>query len=315
MRAMDIANPIYDAAFKYLMRDRRVARLIIGKITGLAVESVEFRAQEVSAPREGPAVEEAPMPPLALFRMDFVARVQTPAGPRQVLVEIQKAKAPTVIERFRVYLGQQYASAENMTRDAQGREEAVPLVTVYLLGYDLGLSDEPVLDALPCLTERHTGRALDARHPFVAGLTHRAHIVQIPRLASRRRDDLERFLSVFDQGQVASWRADDHVLSVDESAYPEEGRLVLRRLHEAVAEEEVRRYMRGEDLLLRDTIVLSHQLDRERQRAERANEERQRAEQQLARSVRRLHALGQSASEIAEALGIKVDQAMAILRK
>ena len=303
MRAMEIANPIYDAAFKYLMRDRRVASLVIAKITGLAVQSVEFRALEVSAPREGVAPREAPMPPLALFRMDFVARVETPAGPRQVLVEIQKAKAPTVVERFRVYLGQQYASAENMTRDAQGREEAVPIVTVYLLGYDLGLSDEPVLDALPCLTERRTGRELDARHPFVAGITHRAHIVQIPRLASRRRDDLERFLSVFDQGQVASWRADDHVLSVDESAYPQDGRLVLRKLHEAVAEEEVRRYMRGEDLLLRDTIVLSHQLD----------DERQRAEQQLARSVRRLDALGQSASEIAEALGIEVDRVTAIL--
>ena len=340
MRAMEIANPIYDAAFKYLMGDRRVASLVIAKITGLAVESVEFRAQEVSAPREGQAVEEAPMPPLALFRMDFVARVQTAAGPRQVLVEIQKAKAPTVVERFRVYLGEQYASAENMTRDAQGREEAVPLVTVYLLGYDLGLSDEPVLDALPSLTERRTGRALDARHPFVAGITHRAHIVQIPRLASRRRDDLERFLSVFDQGQVASWRGDAHVLSVDESAYPEEGREVLRKLHEAVAEEEVRRYMRGEDLLLRDTIVLSHQLDDERQRAERADEraeraderaeqerqraeqaderaeqERERAEQQLARSVRHLHALGQSAGEIAEALGIEVDRATAMLRK
>ena len=180
MRAMEIANPIYDAAFKYLMRDRRVARLVIAKITGLEVESVEFRAQEVAASRERPETGEAPMPPLALFRMDFVARVQTPDGLRQVLVEIQKAKAPTVVERFRVYLGEQYASAENMTRDARGREEAVPIVTVYLLGYDLGLSDEPVLDALPRLTERRTGRALDAHHPFVAGITHRAHIVQIP---------------------------------------------------------------------------------------------------------------------------------------
>ena len=98
--------------------------------------------------------------------------------------------------------------------------------------------------------------------------------------------------------------------------------------------------MRGEDMLLRDTIVLSHQLDDERQRAEQADEraeqerqraeqerqraeqehqraeqERQRAEQQLARSIRRLHALGQSADEIAEALGIEVDQATAIPRK
>ena len=29
---MEIANPIYDAAFKYLMQDDRAARLLVGRI-------------------------------------------------------------------------------------------------------------------------------------------------------------------------------------------------------------------------------------------------------------------------------------------
>ena len=46
---MEIANPIYDAAFKYLMQDDRAARLLVGRITGLDVESLELRPQEAAA--------------------------------------------------------------------------------------------------------------------------------------------------------------------------------------------------------------------------------------------------------------------------
>ena len=121
-----------------------------------------------------------------------------------MLVEIQKAKAPTVVERFRRYLGQQYASGTNVVPDGRGGSEAVPLVTIYLLGYDLGFSDEAVLDVCPRVTERRTGRVLDAGHPFVEGIHHRSHIVQIPRLSRNGEDELSRFLTIFDRG--ARWR-------------------------------------------------------------------------------------------------------------
>ena len=141
---------------------------------------------------------DGPMP-LALFRMDLAARMRSEDGAeRQMLIEIQKAKAPAVIERFRAYLGQQYANAENLVVDGEtGRTEAVPLVTIYLLGYDLGLSEEAVVDVYPCVPERCPDRELEAEHPFIEGIQHRTHIVQIPRLASRRRDVLERFLSSY----------------------------------------------------------------------------------------------------------------------
>ena len=178
----------------------------------------------------------------------------------------------------------------------------MPIVTIYLLGYDLGVSDEAVLDVCPRVTARRTGTALDADHPFVAGIHHRSHIVQIPRLRGRRRDELERILSIFDQGATPVARGGAHVLSIDESAYPREYGFVLRQLQRAAAEEDVRRFMDGEDQLLLDSVSLGMQAEYERRRAERAERQKAEAEQALSRSIRQLHSLGQDAEAIARAL-------------
>ena len=269
---MEIANPIYDAAFKYLMQDDRAARLLVGRIAGLDIESLELRPPELATPRDASPLDNgaAVQPPLALFRMDFTARVRTPdGGGRQVLIEIQKTNAPTVVERFRAYLGQQLCSPANVIEHPSGRREAVPIVTIYLLGYDLGLSDEAVLDVCPRATERRTGAEIDAGHPFIAGIHHRSHIVQIPRLRGRRRDELERVLSIFDQGEARIERGGAQVLTIDESAYPREYGFVLRQLQRAASESDVRRFMEGEDQLLRDSISWGRQADYERREKER----------------------------------------------
>ena len=332
---MEVANPIYDVVFKYLMQNQRVARLLIGRITGLEVQSLSVSPQETSVHRTPDA--SAHDLPLTLLRMDFAARVRTTDGAeRQVLIEIQKANAPTVIERFRRYLGQQIGSGDNILTHPPGRTEAVPIVTIYLLGYTLDhLSDEAVIDVCPQVTERRTGRELAASHPLVEGIHHRSHIIQIPRLASRRRDELERLLAIFDQELVkGNGRGDAHVLTIAEEDYPAECGFVLRQLHEAMAEEEVRRNMEGEDLLLRDSMLLARQVEhherqaaRERERAQRAEQgrqhaeqerqhaeqERQQAEQRLARASRRLHRLGQNADAIAAALAVDVEQVRRVL--
>ena len=318
---MEVANPIYDVVFKYLMQNDRVARLLIGRITGLAVQSLTVSPQETSVPRTPDAPDHDL--PLTLLRMDFAARVQTADGSeRQVLIEIQKANAPTVIERFRRYLGQQIGSGDNILTHPSGHTEAVPIVTIYILGYALDdLSDEAVLDVCPRVTERRTGRELAASHPLVEGIHHRSHIIQVPRLASRRRDELERLLAIFDQGLVkGNGRGDAHVLTIEEGEYPAECGFVLRQLREAIAEEEVRRNMEGEDLLLRDSILLARQAEQERQRAQRAEQgqkraeqERQQTERQLARAIRRLHGLGQNADAIAATLAVDVEQVRRVL--
>ncbi len=309
---MEVANPIYDVVFKYLLQNQRVARLLIGRITGLAVQSLTVSPQETSVHRtpDGPDHDL----PLTLLRMDFAARVQTAdGGERQVLIEIQKANAPTVIERFRRYLGQQIASGDNILTHPSGRTEAVPIVTIYFLGYALDhLSDEAVIDVCPRVTERRTGRELVASHPLVEGIHHRSHIIQIPRLASRRRDELERVLAIFDQGLVkGNGRGDAHVLAIAEEEYPAECSFVLRQLREALEKEEVRRTMQGEDLLLRDSMLLARQVEHQERRAEQAEQERQLL---LARAIRRLHGLGQDAEAIAAALSVDVERVRRVLR-
>ena len=150
---------------------------------------------------------------------------------------------------------------------------------------------------------------------MVEGIHHRSHIIQIPRLASRRRDELERLLAIFDQGLVrGNGRGDAHVLTIEEGEYPEECAFVLRQLHEAMAEEEVRRTMEGEDLLLRDSMLLARQVEHQERRAAR---ERERAEQErrllLGQAIRRLHGLGQDAEAIAAALAVDADEVRRVL--
>ena len=311
---MEVANPIYEVVFKYLLQNDRVARLLIGRITGLEVQSLTVSPQETSVHRTPEAPEHGL--PLTLLRMDFAARVRTADGAeRQVLIEIRKSNAPTVIERFRRYLGQQIGSDDNMLTHPTGRTEAVPIVTIYFLGYALdGLSDEAVIDVCPRVTERRTGRELEASHPLVEGIHHRSHIIQIPRLASRRRDELEQVLAIFDQGLVkGNGRGDAHVLTIEEGEYPAECAFVLRQLREAMAEDEVRRTMEGEDLLLRDSMLLAQQVEHQERRTARERERAQRAEQRLACAIRRLHGLGQDADAIAAALSVDVEQVRRVL--
>ena len=41
VEAMRVANPMYDAAFKYLMDDQAAARLLVGAVLGEEVVSLE----------------------------------------------------------------------------------------------------------------------------------------------------------------------------------------------------------------------------------------------------------------------------------
>ena len=103
---MEIANPIYDAVFKYLMEDTRAAKVLISHLSGFEIESLEFKPTEHRIDRVGGR-------DFTVCRMDFAARVKTKQGPKLILIEIQKAKFPTDIMRFRRYLGSQYSNPEN----------------------------------------------------------------------------------------------------------------------------------------------------------------------------------------------------------
>ena len=241
---MRIANPIYDVVFKYLLDDEKVARLVLSALLGKEVLELQFRPTEVQHEAARPDGTQ-----LLVLRMDFAATVRLEDGARKlVLIEVQKARSAWDVQRFRRYLGSNYASPENVYLDPEGKQQALPIVTIYFLGEGLECVDVPVLQINRHYLDVATGAALRISDPFVEALTHDSIVVQINRLKNRRRTELERLLEVFDQGLAA--RSDPHLLDILEENFPEHHREVLRRLMRAGAEQEVRDKMDMEDAIL-----------------------------------------------------------------
>ncbi len=241
---MRIANPIYDVVFKYLLDDEKVARLLLSALLGREVLELQFRPTEVH--HEAARLDGTQ---LLVLRMDFAATVRLEDGGRKVvLIEIQKARSASDVQRFRRYLGSNYASPENVYLDQEGKEQALPIVTIYFLGEGLECVDVPVLKVNRHYLDVATGDEVPITDPFVEALTHDSIVVQINRLKDRRRTELERLLEVFDQGLAS--RSDPHLLDILEENFPEHHRDVLRRLMRAGAEQELRDKMDVEDDIL-----------------------------------------------------------------
>ncbi len=118
---MRVANPIYDVVFKFLMGDMRIAKLILSKILDQEIESLEFKPTEF---RKKIGLN------LTVFRIDFSAVIRQPDGSRKLaLIEIQKAKLPTDIMRFRKYLGGHYQDPNNVYSTDNGASEKALLTS------------------------------------------------------------------------------------------------------------------------------------------------------------------------------------------
>jgi hypothetical protein len=241
---VQIANPIYDSVFKYLMRDEKVAKLLLSAIIGREVVHLEFRPTEHHFP-----LGEV----LTVLRMDFAARIQDDQGKQElVILELQKAKLATDIMRFRKYLGEQYANRENVVRETAGEythRKALPILSIYFLGHTLEYVKAPVVRVNRHYTDAATGEVIKEREEFIESLTHDSIIIQIPYLQGRRRTELEQLLALFDQSNQTK---DHHFLQIDEGELPKRYRPLLRRLQKALAEPVLRQTMDAEDELIEE---------------------------------------------------------------
>ncbi|NCU33100.1 MAG: hypothetical protein EOM23_09270, partial [Candidatus Moranbacteria bacterium] len=94
---MKIINPLYDKAFKYLMENEKFARKVLSVILDVDIKEVSLGQQETLFLDEKRQ--------LTLFRLDFKAVIKDADGStKTVLIELQKSKYPTDIQRFRNYL-------------------------------------------------------------------------------------------------------------------------------------------------------------------------------------------------------------------
>jgi hypothetical protein len=235
-----------------MMEDERVAKAFISAIIEEEVVELAFAAQErtVSIPKTPPLQEEQKGDFfLTVCRFDFSAKISLPDGKfKTVLIELQKAKLPSDIMRFRRYLGLHYQSPDNVY-EADDKKKPRQIYCIFLLGYDIGMPGHPVIQVDNTVKDRTTKEALSGANEFIEALHHRSWIVQTDQLKQRRRDDLERLLSIFDQENRTG---DHHIMNVNEDDFPEVYRIIIRRLRMASESENIRIEMEMEDDYLRD---------------------------------------------------------------
>lgn len=254
MNKIHIANPVYDAVFKYLVEDERIAKILLSALLKKEIVKVEIRPHEYSNVTENA---------ISMFRIDFSALVREEDGKEHlVLIELQKTWVETETLRFRQYLGAQYGSKCNMSEDDK---YGIPMVAVYLMGHRVGDIEEPVLYTSHRSYD-YNGRPVTRGlpNPFVESLTHDNIIVQIPLLHGQVNNRLEKILSVFDQTKAN--KDDKKTLLIDEDEYAndEEMRYIVHRLTAAAANAQMRQDMNVEDeyysvIEKRDTALLKAQ--------------------------------------------------------
>lgn len=248
-----VANPLYDAVFKYLMEDDRIAKTILTALLKKKVIDLKIRRNEYTNLTRREAI--------SMFRIDFAATVLDEDGsPHLMLIELQKTWLPTETLRFRRYLALQYNNEENMHEEEHGKF-AIPMVAIYLLGHRVGNVKEPVVYVNHQAYD-YDGKVVEEGmpNPFVESLQHDSIIVQIPLLHGRVNNRLEKVLSVFDQTNVVD---DNKVIKMDDQQFEGDHDMeyIVRRLQSAAADPGMRYQMNAEDeffqeLEARDTAIM-----------------------------------------------------------
>lgn len=251
---IQIANPIYDSVFKYLMEDERIAKTILSALLKKDVVGIQVRPHEYSNQTRDS---------ISMFRIDFSAKVRDADGSEHlILIELQKTWLGTETLRFRQYLGAQYSDKRNIRKDSQ-KGYAIPMVTIYLLGHRVGNIEEPVV-YVNHKSYDYNGNVLTKGmpDPFIESLVHNSIIVQIPLLHGQINNHLEKVLSVFDQTKADV--DNKHFLTLNGDAYTGDANMeyIVNRLSMAAVDSEMRQNMNVEDEYYsaiedRDTAIMN----------------------------------------------------------
>jgi len=240
---MKLANPIYDTVFKYLMEDTEIARLLLSKIIGEEITKIELRPQEHTYKTEKQDI--------TILRFDFKATIQLKEIPikrkknwipkhKTVLIELQKAKKPKDIERFRRYLGDNYKKKDTIT-SADGKVQSIdlPIVTIYILGYPLLPIKTSVVKINRVYIDLNTNEPLEIQTEFIEKLTHDCYVILINKLPKEARSELEQILQIFNQTYVLG--TDKKFLEFNEELVKSNDLLqrMSGRLKEAATDEQV----------------------------------------------------------------------------
>jgi hypothetical protein len=303
---MKIINPLYDKSFKYLMENNKLAKKVLSVILDVEVLEVALSQQETTLPDE--------IRGLTLFRLDFKAMIREAGGTEKiVLIELQKSKYITDIQRFRNYLGSSYLTKPSkgesdprtpkmMVEEKPSEYHSIyPIIAIYILGYNLDDLPYMAVSVNREVINSVNHEKVEVKSFFIDHLTHQAHIIQLRRLPEKRQTRLEQFLTLFDQSQCIS----DHYI-LDLKQIPKGFEDIARYLQGPVMDEQFRRQLEAEEQL--DTIFDGQEAKYLKQIALALNEKEDANKQKVAAEERELEERKQKeeANKQKEILAIKL---------
>lgn len=269
--AQCIANPIYDAAFKFLMEDDRCVKILLSALLKKEVVDVKVRPHEYTEKSEKR---------ISIYRVDFGATIREADGSEHlVIVELQKTWRPTELLRFRKYLGLQYEDKRNVNDDTG---VPIPIVSIYILGHTVGDLTEPVVYVKRQYLDYDSQEIMDGVPcTFVESLTHDSIIVQIPYLKNTVRNHLERILDVFNQKYVSD-ESDRFVYIEGRDFSDADAKQIISRLAFAAADPDIRYAMNVEEEILGELEGLDTKVHIVAEKLANTKEQLAKSEEQLA---------------------------------
>ena len=272
---MIIANPIYDTAFKRLLENDKVAKFLIGTILDCKVLTLEPKIQERTK-------FDKETGKLTLYRKDFTATIKTEEGEKTVVIELQKAKTIDDVYRFREYLGSEYTNSK------------FPIISIYILGFNLSVNTPAFVADLE-YRDLQTKEKLEVHDSFVTHLTHKAYFVQTKKIKQNLNTKLDMLLSIFSQENFVT---KDETLKDFAEVNDPEVKEVLDILYYVAVDKETRKE-------LDDELYYLHYVEQT------FGEDRRKIaelENKISESIIKLKQKGMTSQEIAEILGLTVQQ-------
>ena len=322
-----IANPIYDAAFKYLMDEPRVARTLIAAVLKIKKSDI----LELTPDRNEISIYK--QDDIRACRLDFTVRIKTKSEVKSIYVELQKAWSKNEMQRFRSYLAAQYNRASNVGED----NYPLPILSIYILGENVDNLDE----AVTYITRHYynqDGVEINKDCPswFVECLSHDMVVIQVPKIKARPDSTLDNLLTFFDQrkkvpnyNQLINYNIVDY--DIPDVDLFDDMNYFARRLESAFVSEEVRIQMcledkayetyygkiNAEEKLVEQEKLLQEQASQLHEQKSQLQEKDLQLQQQTARiakSIKKMYSRGESIEDIAEDFEVSVDFVKDVLK-
>ena len=294
---MKIINPLYDNAFKYLMENEQIAKIVLSIILDTQVIRFQSKPQETTLIYTGET---------HLSRFDFKAVISDVNNEEKViLIELQKYRNPDPVIRFRQYLAQNYLKEETII-DKDGNEQTtiLPIITIYILGFELKEFDSVAVKSENKLFDIINGKYIDVKSKFADLLTHPSYFLQAVQKKNKKGTRLEKFLSIF--LEKFNNEPANYFIDIEEEPFEKDAEMkkILDFLNKATQNRELQRSLEFEKQTKEGYEKYEQELQQAKEQAEEERKQKEIAKLKLLESAKKMKNFGMPIEDILSSTGI-----------